>query len=237
MSIGGRGISLVESGKADRPLVLFIHGTPGSWQAFGSYLADKELATKVKMIALDRPGFGNSNPGELDLSFASQASMFRTVLEPYRNGMPVILVGHSLGAPLAARMAMDFPGDFSALLLVAPSLDPDLENPRWYNRMADNWLVSWLIPEPLALANREVMALRGELLDMVELWSRVKIPVVVIQGTEDKLVDPANTDFAERMIATQLKVIRVDGEDHFILWDDPALIKAELLELLARIDG
>jgi pimeloyl-ACP methyl ester carboxylesterase len=236
VEVGGRAISFAETGQADRPLLLFIHGTPGSWQAFGGYLADRELASRARMIALDRPGFGESTPGELDLSFESQASTFRTVIEPYLQKTPVVLVGHSLGAPLAARMVMDYPDEFSALVLIAPSLDPDLENPRWYNRLADYRLASWLVPESLALANREVMALRPELQAMDKLWGRVKIPVVVIQGMEDKLVDPANADYAEKKIDQQLRVLRIEGAGHFILWEDIPLIRSELLSVLDDLD-
>ena len=238
VKLDGRSIHYAETGVENGPVVLFIHGTPGSWQAFGAYLGDAELAAKARLISLDRPGFGNSDPGNLDLSFASQATLFKKIVEPYLSSGPVILVGHSLGAPVAARMAMDYPEMFAGLLLVAPSLDPELEYPRWYNLAADLLLISWLVPEQLALANREVMALRPELQDMVPLWSKIRVPVVLIQGMEDDLVDPGNADFAERVIGDgQLKVVRVDGEGHFILWENTPLIKGELLALLETTES
>src|SRR3546814_16092495 len=52
------------------------------------------------------------------------------------NGAPAIVVGHSLGGPIAAKLAMDYPDRVRGLLLLAPSVAPALEAPRWYQRLA-----------------------------------------------------------------------------------------------------
>jgi len=231
-SVGSRSIHYAEIGRDNAGAVIFIHGTPGSWHAFAHYLADTDLSQTLKMIAVDRPGFGKSDYGKLVPSLSEQASLLLPLLESYDSGCGVILVGHSLGAPVAVRLAMDFPGKVSALILIAPSLDPDLEAPRWFNRLAELDAVSWLVPSELILANQEVMVLQDELTQMLPLWNSLDIPVIVIQGNKDNLVDPANADFAEQKILTKLKVVRVDKGGHFILWKQPELIKSELVELV-----
>lgn len=231
-SVSGRTIHYAEVGAGARTLVLFLHGTPGSWQAFAGYLSDQNLGENVNMIAVDRPGFGGSNHGELLPSLSEQASLLHPLLTTYGAGCDIVLVGHSLGAPLAVRMAMDYPELISALVLVAPSLDPELEDPRWYNRLADYQVVSWMVPAELMLANDEVMVLRRELEEMLPLWGKISHPVVLVQGMDDKLVDPGNADFAERMLGDGLKTIRVEDAGHFILWNQPELITSEILELV-----
>ncbi|MFT6809828.1 MAG: pimeloyl-ACP methyl ester carboxylesterase [Saprospiraceae bacterium] len=57
-----------------RSLILFIHGTPGSWMDFREYLADSLLRNRFRMIALDRPGQGLSNYGESMVSISDQVS-------------------------------------------------------------------------------------------------------------------------------------------------------------------
>ena len=126
---------------------------------------------------------------------------------------------------------MDYPEKIAALLLVAPSLDPELEKPRWYNNLADYQLISWLLPTELDLANLEVMALPDELKQMVPLWNTLEIPITLIQGEKDKLVHPDNADFAEKMVPRGLRVVRLEDAGHFVLWKQPEIIKKELLHL------
>lgn len=231
-SINDRTIHYVEVGNREGSPLLFLHGTPGSWRAFGSYLSDSHLAGRLNMVAVDRPGFGRSDYGNLLPSLSEQSLLFKPLLERLAHTCRVTLVGHSLGAPLAVRMAMDFPDKIGALVLVAPSLDPDLEKPRWYNNLADYQVVSWLLPTDLVLANHEVMVLPQELEKMVPLWASLDLPITVIQGQKDKLVSRKNADFAEKMVPRGLKVVRLEEAGHFVLWNQPDLIKSEILHLL-----
>jgi pimeloyl-ACP methyl ester carboxylesterase len=57
-------IHYIETGNAQAQLC-FIHGSPGSWNAFkysGHFIAEK-----YRMIAIDRPGFGYSDFGMLKI--------------------------------------------------------------------------------------------------------------------------------------------------------------------------
>ena len=38
------------------PLVLLVHGSPGSADAFLDYLADTVLSKKARLVTIDRPG-------------------------------------------------------------------------------------------------------------------------------------------------------------------------------------
>ena len=124
-SIGNRTIHYAEAGHRNNSPILFLHGTPGSWTAFGYYLSDGRLTSMLNMVAVDRPGFGESDYGNLLVSLSEQSLMLKPLVDRMAQNCAVVLVGHSLGAPLAVRMAMDYPGKIAALVLVAPSLDPD----------------------------------------------------------------------------------------------------------------
>ncbi len=230
-STGERTIHYVEVGHQNSSPVLFLHGTPGSWSAFGSYLSDRNLASSLNMVAVDRPGFGQSDYGNLLTSLAEQAQVLKPLVDQLTGDCSIVLVGHSLGAPLAVRMAMDYPEKIAALVLVAPSLDPELEKPRWYNNLSDYKLISWMLPTELELANIEVMALPDELKQMVPLWHALDLPITLIQGEKDKLVHPDNADFAEKMVARGLRVVRLEDAGHFVLWKQPELIRDEILLL------
>ncbi|RTY80661.1 alpha/beta hydrolase [Flavobacterium sp. LS1P28] len=60
----GYKIHYVETGNAQNPTLFFVHGSPGSWNAFKEYLKDTLLLKKYRMIAIDRPGFGYSDFGD-----------------------------------------------------------------------------------------------------------------------------------------------------------------------------
>jgi len=234
LAVGGRTIFYAETGDPAQPPVAFIHGTPGSWMAFGGYLGDDKLRRAAHMIAVDRPGFGRSGYKQVVLSLREQAALLAPVLREAFKGRRAILVGHSLGAPIAVRLTMDNPDLVDGLVLVSPSIDPALEKPRWYNRVASWPFISWAIPTKLALANEELMPLEGELSKMLPLWQRVQVPVIVIQGQKDRLVSPASADFAERELGRRAKIIRVPDAGHFILWQQPSIISDAILSLLGQ---
>ncbi len=232
----GRTIHYVESGDAQNPLVLFVHGSPGDWSAFDSYLVEAELLRRFHMISVDRPGFGSSGFGHYVTSLREQAALLSPLLE--RAGSAgALLVGHSLGGSVIARMAMDYPLRVAGLLLVAPAIDPALEELRWYNRLASLSMVRLILPQALDASNQEILPLKAELEKMLPLWSQVQIPTIVIQGLQDRLVSPGNADFAEKVLGNApLRVERVTSAGHFILWERPNLIKRTLLELAAAAD-
>jgi len=235
-TVGDRSIHYAATGRPDTRPVVFIHGTPGSWQAFAEYMADDALASKAYLISVDRPGFGKSGHKQMVTSLKQQAVFLQPLLHSENGEEKAILVGHSLGASIAVRLAMDYPELVGAMVLVTPSLDPDLEKPRWYNKLAASSLINWAVPDELALANVEIMPLEQELRDMLPLWKTIRIPVVVIQGEKDRLVSPGNADFAQRVLNSSSKVIRLPEAGHFVLWRQSQIIRKEILNLLDATD-
>jgi pimeloyl-ACP methyl ester carboxylesterase len=232
-AVDDRLIHYAEVQSAGKLLIVFLHGTPGSWYNWVQYMADENLSAKTHLIAVDRPGFGKSAAKGVVFSLKKQAEYLRPIFERNSSRQGILLVGHSLGATVAVRMAMQYPEQLCGMVLVAPSLDPDLEKPRWYNKIAAFPLVRWVVPNKLQLANQDVMVLEEELTKMLPLWHTIKIPVTIIQGDKDGLVLPANADFAERMLKNKRpKIIRVKDSGHFILWKKPDIIRDAIIGLI-----
>ncbi|HEV7670812.1 MAG TPA: alpha/beta hydrolase [Thermoanaerobaculia bacterium] len=229
----GREVFAAEIGPKDAPPVLYIHGSPGSWDDATDLMIDPQLVERVRLIAVDRPGFGKSGYGQLETSLARQAAMLAGVLAQAAPGRPAIVVGHSLGGPVAARLAMDDPGSVAGLVLVAGSIDPALEKTTWYQKAARWPVVRSIVPKILQLANDEIRPLKGELQKMMPLWSGIHMPVEVIQGDGDALVPPANADFAQRMLTgASVHMMRIPKQGHLIPWERPDLIRDAILRLL-----
>lgn len=231
----GRSIHYVAVG-ADKtkPLILFIHGSPGDWTAWARYLNDATLRQRARMMAVDRPGFGGSGGGLVERSLGRQSAEIAPLLEQAAPGQKVIVVGHSYGGPVAVRLGMDYPGKVTDLIILAGAVDPGQEHTMWYQYPADWWPITRVLPGALVVANREIRALKGELTDMLPRWSGLTQRVSILQGDQDDLVPPANADFAEQHLthAAALQVIRIPGMNHFIPWTKYDLVKAELLKHL-----
>ncbi|MCY7360238.1 MAG: alpha/beta hydrolase [Rudanella sp.] len=217
------------------PMVLFIHGSPGSWDAFIGFLADSTLYSRAQLVSVDRPGFGKSGLGKAERSLKAQVAALAPLLDLSRSTQKPILVGHSLGGPVAARLAMDFPDRVGGLILVAPSIDPDLEKKEWYRPVGNAFPVRYWLPVELRVSNQEILPLKDELQQMLPLWTTIRVPVSVILGEDDPLVSPANALFAKRMLINAPVTIQmIPNMNHFIPWSRPDLIHDAILHQLTR---
>lgn len=222
-----------ETGNPAGPLVLFVHGTPGGWRDFSYVMADPELATRARLVSADRLGWGGSADSGLVTSLEAQARALRGVLAAHPENLPAIVVGHSLGGPVAARLALDAPELVGALVLVAASIDPELEETTWYQALGRTWLIRPLVPGMLARADDEIRPLRGELEALLPRWAELRMPVFVLHGEDDGLVPLANTDFAARVLTgAALEIERIPGQGHLIPWECPQRIVALVLRAL-----
>lgn len=215
--------------------VVFIHGSPGSWTAFIEYFKNSELLQKTRLISVDRPGFGASDRGEVVVSLQEQARRIARALRSQNIRHGVVLVGHSLGGPVALRLAADYPALVSGVVLIAAAVAPAEERLRWYNRAASWWPVSALLPIDWRSSNREILPLKSELIKLASLLDGIRAPTVVIQGLNDELVSPANADYLEQHLTgvTELHIQRISGLNHFVPWTRPELVVDGILEVLS----
>ena len=236
MEVQGVKMNYAEIGSDSLPVAFFVHGSPGSWGGFIDFMKDTVLLKKVKMVAVDRIGFGNSDFGNAEKSLVVQSELLKPIVAKYKkSGKKIILIGHSLGGPMIARMAMDYPELIDNLIIVAGSIAPDLEpNEKWFRMPMDFMPISILIPASFRASNHEILYLKPELEKMLPLWKNIHQPVIVIQGGKDMFVSPKNADFAEKMLVNSksLKIVRVDTMNHFVPWSHPDLIKKAILESL-----
>ncbi|HEY9117783.1 MAG TPA: alpha/beta hydrolase [Roseivirga sp.] len=214
---------------------IFIHGTPGSWDAFIDYFADSALYNHAQIISPDRPGFGKSSYAKPIRSLEEQAKLLKPMLE--NASAPRILIGHSLGGPIAARLAMDYPELVDGMILLAPALDPSLEPEEDWFRVPMRWpVIGAIAPKIFRISNEELIFLKEELTEMLPLWKTVNASTITIQGSEDQLVKPGNGPFADSvLINAPHQLIMLEGQNHFLPWNESALIKTKALELLNKL--
>lgn len=115
---GGRTIRAGRAGPAEGVPVVLVHGYAGD---LNNWLFNLEaLAAEHPVIALDLPGHGASSKDVGDGSLGALAEAVFAALQSLGVAR-AHLIGHSLGAAVAARLAVDHPGLARSLTLISPA--------------------------------------------------------------------------------------------------------------------
>lgn len=220
-----------------KPLIVFIHGSPGSSSSFLHYMYDTSLTNKCDVLLIDRPGFGYSNFGTSEPSLEKQGNALAEVVRSFERRR-VILVGHSLGGPIVSRMMMDDTLLASAMVIIAGSIAAEFEpNEKWRKPM-DKKAFRWLLPTAFRVSNQEIIPAYDELKRMEGGWINITVPVTIIQGGKDNLVPEGNAHYGEKVLvnSTQVKKIILPDKNHFIPFEDQALVIKEIKNLARILD-
>jgi len=220
LKVGQDELFYAASGDPQKASLIIIHGTPGDWEQYARYLIDQVLLDSFYIIVIDRPGWGKSVLGDKRqiASFSEQAKIISALADELKhnnNNKAVILMGHSLGASIAPKVAMNYPASIDGLLLFAGTLSPELSDPRWFNQVAKMPGINFMIGSMMRKSNQEILALKTEMELMKPLWLSVKAKTLVVQGMQDKLVYPNNIVFAENHLnANVTEAIRLEQDGH-----------------------
>lgn len=230
--VDGRNIHYAKTGSDTLPTLVFIHGTPGSWNAFSIYMEDKELLAKYRMISIDRPGFGYSDFGKAE-NLQRQSELMSPLLHKLNNGKPIYLIGHSLGGPMIILLSADNPQFFAGLVLISGSVDPAVEKPEKWRPLLFNTPLNLLVPGAFRPSNVELWYLKKDLVKLAEAYTKITSPVYFIHGDKDTWVPPGNVSYAKKLLvnAASIEELMLPGGNHFIPWTRFEDIKGLLLRL------
>ncbi len=125
---GGERLHHVCAGSG--PHVALVHGANGTWNDFPPELIT-DLARDHTVLAMDRPGHGWSGaPLTGPLGLAENAAALVELLRQ-QDAHGATLVGHSYGAAVALRAAIEAPERVSHVVAVAPCTTLDPRNARY----------------------------------------------------------------------------------------------------------
>lgn len=227
------------NGTPKSAIVIWIHGTPGSWEDGARLLVDESLTNSMLIVSVDRPGWGESHHlqgFESVEGFKRQGEHIAPLLVHFKEmypTLPIILVGHSWGGSLTPWLANDYPEYVDGVVLAAAGMDPSLVKPRWYNVVSNTMLASWLLPKSLLKANDEVYALEPDLILLEKTFRNRDIPMIALQGMEDRLVHPENVDFIE-MKFPAAHILRLPEQGHLLQFERSTLIAKCVLAMVEQ---
>ena len=234
INVQGREIYYAVAGNDSLPTLYFIHGSPGTWSAFIDYMYDSEMLSHYRMVGLDRPGFGYSTAaGALHLEEQSQIMLH--MVTRLSKGKPVYIAGHSLGAPLALKMAAKGQNQVAGIALISASLDPSLEPKESWRSILNTIPFRFLLPGAFRPSNDELIYFKSDVVKLAEDFNNITCKVMLIHGEQDKWVPVANVDYAVKNLrkATAIEKIIIPGANHFIPFTEKEEIKTGLVKMLA----
>jgi len=101
---------------------VLLHGIGSGSASWLMQLEAAELSGHARVLAWEAPGYGRSSPvTPLQPNAGDYASRLWAWLDSLGIHHPVTLVGHSLGALMATRAAVQRPGQVAKLVLLAPA--------------------------------------------------------------------------------------------------------------------
>jgi alpha-beta hydrolase superfamily lysophospholipase len=245
--------------EAPRAVILLAHGLgehSGRYDDVARYFCERHVA----VLAPDHVGHGRS-PGRRAhvrrfSEFFGPLDVLREQIRKTYPGLPVFLVGHSMGGLIAARYLLSRRDGFAGAVLSAAALEvpePPSTAAIWVNRLIslvwpslgvmqldaggisrDPVVVAAYRADPLVhtgkFSARLVTELFAAMQDVAERRAGIRLPLLVLHGEADSMTAPAgSTHFAAGVGSEDVTLKRYPGLYHEI-FNEP-----ERLEVLGDV--
>ena len=123
---------LIRGTDTSNPVLLWLHGGPGSAQMPVNHAFNQALEEHFILVHWDQRGAGKSNPPDFEertmtfQQFLDDAHDLTAYLKARFRQDKIYLVGHSWGSQLGIRLAQAYPQDYYAYVGVSQVVDPYL---------------------------------------------------------------------------------------------------------------
>ena len=239
----------------DGPPLVFLHGSGGHHAIWWQQIT--HFAKRYKVLALDFPGFGNSDSDPATWDVARYPDAILAVLDDAGVDRAV-LVGQSLGCAPSLALAISRPERVIAVVLahsVGGISDEELgAQVRADRAEADKLAVlDRLLSRRFQADHPEKVLLFREMgtfnraspadvarshnweIDCAAVRGAIEAGVFVcfLQGTHDAVVSPAAYEIVKRLLP-EAHVETVQGAPHSLYWERPKLFNATLDRILQR---
>jgi pimeloyl-ACP methyl ester carboxylesterase len=127
VEIRGRRINYVDLGQGDLPPVVLIHGLGGCWQNWLENIP--RLAQDRRVVALDLPGFGESEMPRDKISISGYGDIVVEFARAIGIDSPADVIGNSMGGFIAAEIGINQP-DFARRIVLCSAAGISITNLR-----------------------------------------------------------------------------------------------------------
>jgi len=223
-----RTIQLQKSIDTTLPILIFVHGSPGSAMDFQRYLRDSMLNARSNIIAYERIGYGPKNHGKTPADMEVELGVLHDLVKEYPEEK-VVLAGYSYGGPVILASDKDYKYKVSMASAVVGEYEPMFIALSFYK-----WkLTRWLMPPKVQAAAKEKYAHVEEFSKYKNRWNMSPSKVINIHGDKDWIVPYKNSEFLQQIFEKdKFEMVTIPGGGHELIWSDFELIRAEILKTL-----
>jgi len=224
--------------------VLIVHGLAehsGRYMNVVNHLVPSGYA----VYGIDHIGHGKSDGERVYVErfqdYTKTLKIYFDMIRDWQPENPIFLIGHSMGGLIGAAYLLEHQDELTGAVLSGPSIKvPDnisqatifvgntlsVIMPKFgiiqldaEGVSRDPAVVDAYVNDPLVYTGKISARLSAELLKtmqrVTEQASEIRLPILIVQGGDDKLVDPSGTQLLYDLVASRDKTIKIyDGFYH-----------------------
>lgn len=252
-----------------RAVMLLVHGLAEHSSRYAGF-ADFFTSNGIAVYTLDHPGHGKSGGRRAHVrhfdDFHDALAQRLTMAKTENPGLPVFLLGHSLGGLIAASFLLERQADFAGAVFSGAAIRAPQEPSGFallINRVIsivwptlgvlqldangvsrDAAVVEAYESDPLVFRGKVTARLAAEVFRVMDVVrnnaSRIALPILVLHGEADVMTDPAGSlELHENAASADKNIIVYDGLYHEI-FNEPERLKVmgDVLDWLdAQLSG
>jgi pimeloyl-ACP methyl ester carboxylesterase len=233
LNYDGYKIHYATIGDSTKPLLVLVHGAPGTWYSSLKLMTDSALLTEFFILSFDRFGYNKSAYGQKSIvTIDGHVDYLQAlVTEANFSKQPITIVGRSFGAPIAARYAMRYPAQVAKLMMWGSCIDPKYEKFFWFSYANKLGFVNNFTPRNLNVTTYEKFNHKRALRLIENDWENITAPTYVLHGTKDWIASIRNAYFAQRKIVNAPVYLNIaEGAGHNVSRTHFDLIRSLLMK-------
>ena len=169
------------------------------------------------------------------------------MIEKLQPDKPMFLIGHSMGGLISAAYLLNHPDKLSGAILSGPGIKlPDdisqatifaaklfsIIMPKFGLKQLDSKgvsrdpaVVDAYVNDPLVYTGKITARLGAELIKTMQYVTqqaaKIKLPIMIVQGSDDKLVDPGGAQFLYNLVGSKDKTIKIYKGFYHEVFNEP----------------
>ncbi|MEZ5041924.1 MAG: alpha/beta hydrolase [Saprospiraceae bacterium] len=216
------GLRYLEIGDPEKQPLLLVHGAPGGCFDWRGIAKRERIFDKYRLLLVDRPGYGGTKPRGAEKDLQVHAEKILEVLA--EETQKAVVMGHSYGAPIAVIMGALQPEKIAKIIGVSGQYDPDNEVIFRISYFINFKLFKYLLPRMLWVSNVEKLSHPNALREIMPLYPKISVPVVLIHGDADTLVPYENSPFLMEFLSGDKELVTIKDGDHPLQMQAPDLL-------------
>jgi acylglycerol lipase len=233
-----------------KAVLLVVHGL-GEHSGRYMNVVNHFVPLGYAVYALDHIGHGKSDGDREIVAtfedFTDTLTIYFNMVKNWQKDKPVFLLGHSLGGAIVSYYLLDHQADFKGAIISAPTVKIGdnisvltIIMSKTLSKLApkigvmaldattiskDPAVVQAYVNDPLVFHGKTPARMGAEMLSAMQRISaeagRITLPIIIVQGGDDKLVDPAGAQMLYDMASSTDKTLEIYHGMYHEVFNEP----------------